>query len=209
MIPRSVLTALALVLVVPGCATVSVLPTSSTVETSVSVEQSALRTAAISFNETAVSRGWISESRGFFDLAQVLFEGKSDTERGEHSYASLIGADVRSAKEVEATLITDATDAAQALASVSDVADDFLNNRSDQNVKTAREDLVSFERTLVQAQQTRRSFMEAITIAGLSDTAGMKTAFGNFDREIDTARQLADRLATEYAGRDTTGPAVS
>lgn len=208
MIPRSVLTALALVLVVPGCATVSVLPTTSTVETNVSVEQSALRTAAISFNETAVSRGWISETRGFFDLAQVLFEGKSDTTVVEKSYASLIGADVRSAKEVEATITTDANDAAEALASISDVADEFLHSRVDQNIKTAREDLVSFERTLVQAQQTRRSFMEAFEIAGLTDTAGMKAAFANFDREIDAARQLADKLATEYASRGT-GLAVS
>jgi len=60
----------------------------------------------------------------------------------------------------------------------------------------------------VQAQQTRRSFMEAVEIAEMADTSGMKAAFANFDREIDNARQLADKLAAEYASRDT-HPAVS
>jgi len=208
MTPRSVLTALVLTLVLPGCATVSVLPSTSTVETSVSVEQSALRKAALSFNETAVSRGWISEARGFFDLAQVLFEGKSDDEVDTKTYAKLIGADMRAADEVEATLITDATDAAEALSSVSVEANAFLTARADQNITAAREDLVSFERALVQAQQTRRSFMEAVKIAELVDTPEMMAAFTRFDSEIDKARQLADQLATEYASRDTR-PAVS
>lgn len=209
MLPRSVLTGLVLTLALSGCATVSVVPGTSTVETVLTQKQSSLRDAASAFNEVAVTRGWISQTRGFLDLARVLVDGQTEAQADTTTYASFIGADIRSASDITATLTTDASDAADALAAVSVEADLFLTGRSAEDVTTARADLVSFERALVQAQQTRRAFIEAIKVADLdqkpNQTLDMQNALTRFDGEIDRARALADRLATEYANRDTNG----
>lgn len=205
MLKRSVFASAALAFFLSGCATVSVMPTTSTVKASMTAEQSDLRQAALSFSQTAVSRGWISQSRGFMDIASVLIDGKSieADDNKKSTYAGLIGADMRAAAEVEATLIADANDAALALAAVSKQADAFLASRVDAQVRTVRADLVCFERTLVQAQQTRRAFIIAAEIAQLDNTGHLQAVFARLDSEIDKARTLADRLATEYSRRET------
>lgn len=203
MLVRSVLTSLGLALTLSACATVSVVPGTSTVETNITQKQSSLRQAAIGFNETAVARGWITESLGFVDLARVLVDGKTDAQAAEKTYASLIGADVRSSEDIISTLVTDIHDAGSALSLVSTQADAFLTGRTDIDARTAREDLVSFERALVQAQRSRRAFIEAMSIAGIDPSADLDSALAGLDREVARARTLADRMATEYSQRDT------
>lgn len=203
MLVRSVLTSLGLALALSACATVSVVPGASTVETGITQKQSSLRLAAVAFNETAVTRGWINESLGFVDLARVLVDGKTNTQAEEKTYASLIGADVRPTDEIIAALITDISDAETALSLVSDEADAFFTARTEIDARTAREDLVSFERALVQAQRSRRAFIEAMSVAGISETADLATAFEGFDLEVARARDLADQMAAEYSRRDT------
>ena len=203
MLVRSVLTSLGLALALSACATVSVVPGTSTVETGITQKQSSLRLAAVAFNETAVARGWINESLGFVDLARVLVDGKTNTQAEEKTYASLIGADVRPTDEIIATLITDVSDAETALSLVSDEADAFFTGRTEIDTRTAREDLVSFERALVQAQRSRRAFIEAMSVAGISETADLAGAFESLDLEVARARDLADQMAAEYSRRDT------
>lgn len=204
MLKCSVLSSMVFALVVSGCATVSVLPGSSTiVETKISQEQSDLRQASEAFSQTAISRGWINDSKGFFDLARVLVEGRSETDTHTKTYAVLIGADMRAPDDVRATLTTDLHDAASALSEVSVQAEAFLDIDPVTRAGAIREDLVGFERSLVQAQQSRRAFIEAAKLAELATHSDILSGLETLDAEIDRARSLADRLAVEYANRGT------
>ena len=200
---RSVFACFALVVSLTACATVSVVPGNATVSTSVTQEQSELRAASLAFNETAVSRGWVSEGRGMLDIARVLVEGAPSQDTDQRStYADLIGVGVRSEAELAATIIADARDAAAALSKVSGVAAALLDSAPDAD--TIRADLVSFERVLIQAQQTRRVFLDVLTAADIVVAGDIETAVNGLEVQIDQARTLADRLATEYAGREAT-----
>lgn len=199
MLKRNVLTSLCLIMALSSCATISVVPGVTGETVSLTQRQTSLRLAAANFNDMAAARGWISQSNGLIDLAGILVDGRSDEIKT--TYADLIGADIRLQEEVSATLIADARDAATALAGVSIEAEAFIKNRR-ADTYTMRDDLMSFERALVQAQQTRRTFMEAFGIAKLNRTPRIQLTFDRFDSEIDRARALADQLAAEYAQRD-------
>lgn len=199
---RSIFACLVVAFSLSACATVSVVPGSTTVETSISKEQSALREASSSFNETAVTRGWISEGRGVLDIARVLVEGASQDDADKiPSYADLIGVGVRGEAGIKNTILTDVNDATAAMSDVSDVAKILLDSAP--NADAIRTDLVSFERVLIQAQQSRRSFMDAITAGNLAFTNDIEQAIAALDNQIDRARSLADTLAAKYARRDT------
>lgn len=188
-----------------GCTTISVLPGSSTVETTLSAEQSSLRQAATVFNDMATSRGWITTSGGLFGMARVLVDGQDEANPRQNSYADLIGAEERNQDEVATTLITDAGDAASALSEVSIEAHAFLEVPRANRDATKRSDLISFERALVQAQQTRRSFVEAASAADLVRNTQVNVAMTRLDMKIDEARLIADQLANEYSGRAIDG----
>lgn len=195
-------------LALTGCATVSVVPGTATVETQISEQQSALRESAVSFQTIAVSRGWISETRGFFDLARVLVEGGSETPDDAKNYASLIGAEARAPQDVLSTLTADISDAIDAFTDVSGQANTFLDADIDASTINIRADLVSYERALVQAQQTRRSFIEAATLAGVDSSIEVTTLIARMDAEIDVARDFADKIASDYSSRDA-GTSIS
>lgn len=204
MLLRSVLPLSLIALALAGCATVSVLPGSSTVETSITKEQSALREASVTFNQMAVSRGWISASPGLLSVARVLVDGQSDDDvKSDASYATLIGAAVRENDTVSAAIIADADDAATALGLVSEEARRVLAAQAGED--TTRADLVSFERVLVQAQQSRLAFIEAATLAELGDDDETGAAIVRLEARIDDARLLADELARKYSGRAAQG----
>lgn len=192
----------------PGCATVSVAPGSGAVETTVLNEQSALRDSAKEFQRVAVSRGWISESRGFFDLAKVLVDGGEPVSDDAQDYAAFIGVGERASDDVLATLSADLGDAAEALSTVSAEAQSFLEASIDASTTDIRADLVSYERALVQAQQSRRSFVEAASLAGVESESQLTGLVAQFDAAIDTARDIADLIAADYSSRDT-GTSVS
>lgn len=203
MLHHSVVSFALLAVSLGGCATVSMVPGSTIVETKVSGEQENLRTAAVAFGQTAETRGWIAESRNFFDLARVLVDGQtSASETAETSYAYLIGAETRDQADVARTIAVDAHDAAAALELVSSAAKDFLSIQLQARDRAARSDLVSFERALVQAQQARRAFVEAVVLADVGSDEALQIELQRFDAEIDVARSIADELSTEYSGRD-------
>lgn len=197
--------AIATVMTLGGCATVSVIPGTAPVEQTVSIQQSALRTAASDFTEQAIERGWIKSDRGVMQFARVLAHG-SDTLSGEEtadrSYAALIGVGQREQSSIVMSLAADANDASSFLSALSHEALTFLTtDRANRNV-TTRADLVSFERTLVQAQKARRTFVETLSELDDGDTALVDAAITKYDRQIDRARLLADRLAREYTTRN-------
>jgi len=190
-----------------GCATVSVVPGVSTVETGISQEQSALRDAATLFTEKATTRGWINPSNGLLNLARVLVDGQDEdkSEAEVQTYAGFIGASERDKQAVLATVLTDGKDAAIALSNVSAEASTLLTIDLEDRTRTARKDLISFERVLVQASQARRAFVDALGQAGLEANVDAVSMLVSLDAEIETARGLARKLANEYAARSFSG----
>jgi len=136
--------------------------------------------------------------------ARILARGNddvSDSDVAEKSYAAIIGIGERAPESILLSMATDANDAAELLSAMSHEALAFLTTNRAERSATSRADLVSFERTLVQAQKTRRVFVEALELVDAGDTASVDAAIAKFDRQIDRARTVADRLAREYAGR--------
>lgn len=202
MFKRSLVFVCLAVLPVSGCATVSMLPGETEVQIPVSVEQAELRKAATTFNEVAETRGWISSSNGLFDLARILVDGQSaDDNASSPSYIELIGVHDRPNADIMRTLEADAYDAGRILSMVTSQANIFLDLERSPNQRTARTDLMDFERTLVNAQKVRRTFIQAAASTGVMLAPSTEAAFEKFDKEIDAARIVANRLATEYSAR--------
>ncbi|MEO0816601.1 MAG: hypothetical protein AAFX86_04770 [Pseudomonadota bacterium] len=187
----------ATLLVLAGCATVSVVPGEATVETSLSAKQTALRTASDTFCERLESEGWVEASNGFANLASILMHGQSDTETAT-SYADAFS-DLSVAPSVH--LMTIADDANAAREGLEQVAGEARKVLNDQTVETQRSDVTSFERALVRAQRASRAFAGALETVGerTSQSAPADTAIEAFNAEIDDARRLADELAARYA----------
>lgn len=204
MLKRSLTTSLLFSIALAGCATVSVVPGTTSVQASVTQEQSALRLAASSFGDMATTRGWVKQSKGVMSLAMILVEGQSDdASHSQQTYATLIGAHLRDADDIEASILADIKDAADGMEFVSTQAENFISAAPES--QTSRRDLVSFERTLVQAQQARRSFIDAMEIIEGTGSFQLQESLGRLEGEIDKARILANKLAKEYASRDENG----
>ncbi len=188
-----------------GCATVSVIPGAAPAEQTVSLQQSSLRTAASDFSEQAIERGWIKRDGGLIQFAQTLAHGNdalADDETATKSYSELIGVTERAPESVVKSLASDVNDASSLLAALSQEAQAFLATDQGERNVAARGDLVSFERTLVQAQTARRTFGDVLAQLGTTDTTAADAAMTKLDRQIDRARLIADRLAREYANRN-------
>lgn len=188
-----------------GCATVSVIPGAAPTQETVSIQQSALRTAASDFTDEAVDRGWIKQDLGLMQFARVLAHGNDtilETQIPEESYAALIGVGQREADSITMTLASDANDASSLLSAMAQEALTFLSADLTERSVTKRADLVSFERTLVQAQKVRRTFVETLSLVDDADTASTDAAITKLDRQIDRARLIADRMAREYTTRN-------
>ncbi|MEO0883919.1 MAG: hypothetical protein AAFY34_14485 [Pseudomonadota bacterium] len=182
-----------------GCATVTEFRGETTATVSLTEEQSALREATDQFNETAETRGWVEKSGGLAELASVLMSGR-EAETSEADYVSLIGIGERPTDEVMRTLASDATDAADRLSHMSDMAEAILRDATDSNI--VRSDLIAYEQAFVNARKCRRSFANAADTAAVMLPASTEMALAAFDSEIDRANDLADRLADEYSGRN-------
>lgn len=205
MLKSGILVMVAAVCALGGCATVSVIPGATQTQEIVSAEQSALRISAAEFTRESTKRHWIAEDRGFMRFARVLAHGNDSVSAGEfhqETYAEMIGVGQRNQVSIALSLSADVNDASTLLAALSKSAQTFLALGRGERSITTRADLVSFERTLVQAQKVRRTFAHVLPEIATADTAAVDAAMAKFDRQIDRARQIADRLAREYAGRD-------
>ena len=205
MLKSGICVVLAAVLSLGGCATVSVIPGAAPAQEIVSIQQSELRTAASSFSDVAVDRGWIQRDPGLMRFAQVLAHGNdtlSEAEATQVSYAALIGVGEREPDSIVMSLASDVNEASSLMATLSQAALTFLDVDLAERGNTSRADLVSFERTLVQAQKVRRTFADTLFAIGDADTSSVDAAMVKFDRQIDRARLIADRLAREYTSRN-------
>ena len=194
---RSVLSGVLLAMAT-GCATVSMVSGETTVETFMTAEQSALRTASDAYCETAHEKGWAVNSNGLANLTAMLMHGDNAVERSEASYSDQIGVVTASTTGLVETIARDADAARLGLISVTDEARSVL---SEAGTETARADVTSFERALVRAQRAHRNFTAALEQVSerTSDIDLASDAISRFGAEIDKARRVADDLAARYA----------
>ncbi len=195
-----------------GCATVSVVPSETTIATETTAEQSALRSASDLYCERAEAEGWIKPSSGIVGLASILMRGGGDDNEPAGSYADRIDAASALPQDVLRRIEADALSARKGLIGVREEADALL---ASPEATPGRLDVTAFERALVRAQLANRGFGEALGIvAGRSVDPGMdpaaaadpaRAAVEAFAQAIDAARPVADALAARYADRPVPG----
>ena len=183
-----------------GCATVSMVSGETSVETSLTQSQSALRKVSAEYYTDAVKKGWIEATGGLAGFASTLINGKSDDETRD--YASRIGAKSDAPSLVLARIVSDAQAARTGLADVSREARDVLETGGQDSA--TRADVMSYERALVRAQMAYRNFQGAL--GDVTSRSDMDMDIAPVDRElksfadtIDDARDTADGLADKYA----------
>jgi len=183
-----------------GCATVSMVSGETSVETSLTQSQSALRKVSAEYCTDAVKKGWIEATGGLAGFASTLINGKSDDE--SRDYASRIGAKSDAPSLVLARIVSDAQAARTGLADVSREARDVLETGGQDSA--SRADVMSYERALVRAQMAYRNFQGAL--GDVTSRSDMDMDIAPVDRElksfadtIDDARDTADGLADKYA----------
>ncbi|MEO0981138.1 MAG: hypothetical protein AAFX03_00630 [Pseudomonadota bacterium] len=163
-----------------------------------------MRAASSAFCDSAEHEGWVEAPRDLGQIANVLLNGASpDGAPASGDYAAMIGAAENPASDVYARIQADATAARVSLASVTDLAERFLDGEDVSSA--ARADVVSYERALVNAQKARRAFIKAAEIAEGETPDATASALAGFEAEIDRARRAADLLADRYAARPRAG----
>lgn len=184
-----------------GCATVSVVPGETTVETALTKSQSDLRKASDAYCDRLAAKGWAEADKGLAGFADLLIRGRSASEQMPPAYASDIGVDTRAPVLVLAKISADSEAARKGLEGVTLEAREVLDNaRSD---ASNRNDVIAYERALVRAQMAHRNFREALDIVSARadlDVSPIEAELGNFSDAIDDARRVADDLAERYTG---------
>lgn len=176
-------------------------PGETTVQTSLSQNQSELRKVSKSFCDNAVEAGWVKKSNGLSDFTSVLIHGRSDlaTEKTD-TYSTKIGASTAAPALVMSRIVSDVKAARTGLDAVTVEARSVLGGGSE----AGRGDVMSFERALVRAQKSYQSFNTVIGELQARedndvDIAPAEAALSAFAVSIDDARSAADGLAKKYA----------
>lgn len=187
--------------VLAGCATVSVVPGETTVETALTKSQSALRKTSDAYCDHLAAKGWAEADKGLAGFADLLIRGRSASEETVPAYASDIGAASRAPVLVLARISADSESARKGLEDVTLEARDVLGNaRGD---ASNRNDVIAYERALVRAQMAHRNFQDALEIVSTRadmDVSPVEAELGDFATSIDEARRVADDLAERYTG---------
>lgn len=190
---------------VSGCATVSMVPNETTVETGIAIEQSSLRDVSNAYIKQAKSEKWIEDTGGIWGLARVLIDGASKDDAAKSSnYVEHISAQGLSETAKLTRISADISAAESGLQAVIGEAETLLGAEVD--AKSLRTDVFSFESALVTAQQSRRNFAKAIDAAssrGVQANTEVDVALANFDAAIDTAKAVADTLADARLEQET------
>ncbi len=181
-------------------------PGETTVQTSLSVQQSALRTVSGEYCDIAVNEGWVKTSGGLAGLADTLINGAGANDPAKDTYAARIGAETRAPALVLAQIVSDTQSARTGLVKVSREAKAVL--ATNEKKAATRADVMSYERALVRAQMAYRSFQTALGEVAARpdmdmDTAPVDRELEEFASTIDAARDTADTLADKYAKIDS------
>lgn len=180
-----------------GCATVSMVPGETTVETGIAAEQSSLRQVSNAYIKQAKREKWIEDTGGFWSLAKVLVDGSDKTDSKTASYVDHIKSDDPTSSLSRVTADIQASQ--RGLDVVVREADKLLGASISE--KSLRTDVYSFESALVTAQQSRRNFALAVdTLSG--DRVAATDALTAFDASIDLAKDKADQLVDARLTKD-------
>lgn len=184
-----------------GCATVSVVPGETTVETALTKSQSALRQSSDAYCDHLAEQGWAEADKGLAGFADLLIRGRSASNQEPPAYASDIGAASRAPVLVLAKISADSESARKGLEDVTGEALEVLEkSRAD---ASNRNDVIAYERALVRAQMAHRNFIEALEIVSTRadmDVSPVRAELKAFSGAIDDARRVADDLAERYTG---------
>ena len=192
---RSVLVSVLLVASLGGCATVSMVASTATVETGISSEESSLRKVSDAYTDLAERKNWITKSQGLLGFARVLMDGANENEQSETSeYAAQVQRDAVQLEDQIALIRNDIEGAAHGL----DVATMEVNKlfETDRPARSLRADLLSYESALVTAKKARRTFVTTLDELALNDGNTASYALAQLDVSIDNARDAADKLAS-------------
>lgn len=195
---RSVILSVLLASSLGACATVSMVSSEATVETSLTAEQSSLRKVSDAYIDLAERKHWVAKSGGLLGFARVLMDGASKNS-DEAAYVADLRSDHATAEAQELHLREDIESATHGLSVATMEAQKLFD--TDIPAKSLRNDLVSYESALVTAKKARRTFVSTLAdleIAGTDATSASLTAF---DASIDEARDAADKLADLAANR--------
>lgn len=197
---RSVLFSLLLATTLSGCATVSMVASEATVETSYASQESSLSKVANAYTEQAERKNWVTANKGLFDFARVLMDGASDDDGAEDAtYISQVKRQSDVISEQAEFIRTDIEHAAHGL----DVATMEVEKlfETEMTAKALRADLLSYETALVTAKKARRTFITVLSELDMADANPTTYALAQFDASIDSARDAADKLADYAADR--------
>ncbi|MEL7033258.1 MAG: hypothetical protein AAGL97_11865 [Pseudomonadota bacterium] len=197
---RSVLFSVLLATALSGCATVSMVASEATVETSFASQESSLSKVSNAYTEQAERKHWVKADKGLFGFARVLMDGASDeVEADEASYISQVKRESEVAAEQADFIRSDIESAAHGL----DVATMEVEKlfETERTAKSLRDDLLSYETALVTAKKARRTFITVLSELEMADANPTTYALAQFDASIDTARDAADKLANYAADR--------
>ncbi|MEM7458679.1 MAG: hypothetical protein AAF331_04370 [Pseudomonadota bacterium] len=204
---RSVLFSVLLATTLSGCATVSMVASEATVETSFAAEESSLSKVANAYTEQAERKNWVKANKGLFDFARVLMDGASDEDKaGDTTYISQVQRQTALPGEQADIIRSDIESAAHGL----DVATMEVQKlfEAEQTAKALRADLLSYETALVTAKKARRTFITVLSDLDMADANTTTYALAAFDASIDTARDAADKLA-DYAADQRSAESTS
>ena len=185
-------------LLLTGCATVSMVSSQGIVEAETEKPSSPMEVSSQAFQKTAEAEGWVAGSRGLAGLASMLFGGNAEDKAPQTvSYAERLEAETAETSVVFKMIAIDAERAAEDMSHLDGLAETLLASGD-----VPRADLISFEQALVTAQKSYRSFAEATGIAEQRNTLGLPVAEASLKAlaaAIDDARESADAMANAYA----------
>lgn len=204
---RSVIISMLLMGSLSGCATVSMVASEATVETSLTAKESSLRKVSSAYTDLAERKHWIEENKGLLDFARVLMNGASDEDaNGEVTYLAQVQAQGAAKLDQAKFIRADIEGAAHGL----DVATMEVEKLFgvERPAKALRADLVSYESALVTAKKARRTFVSALADIEMADANPSTYALAQLDVSIDAASDAADKLA-DYAAERKRAEAAS
>jgi hypothetical protein len=198
---RNVFVSCIALLVVTGCATVSMAPVETVIEARVSQDQTQLREICDAYTAQAETGGWVTRSTGLFGLAKILVDGVDGETEAPKSYADMIEAETGDTSTIYQRLRADIATATTGLNAVVTEAEAFLETTA-VDTESLRDDVMALENALVTAQKSRRNFAKTLTIVAKRNAIGVDDVdadLARFDDAIDATRDATDRLADKYA----------
>jgi hypothetical protein len=194
-------------LALTACATVSIYPSQSSGAASVEKTKSALQIRSQAFCDLAEAEHWVKRSPGLLQAAQSIFDGKPVEGEGAKGYAERRSLSTIAPDTAIGAIAEDARRAREELATLNAVARQALDNAS---VPVVRDDIATFEKSLVWAQRSHRTFAAAtdsvLRLAAVS-SVDADNALALLAEELDRTRKLADVLAARFA--EQAAPATS